>query len=520
MSFVILLVTSLVAGVTQAQFTPGCSFSAGQCMYNVQLGHQGQCDVARAVTSSGDCCAALQGQVTSLTGDVDTLKSQMATLISDLLETKDNLSSTADQLTTAQLQTQQLLQTLAQKEAELNTTQADLSRVLSQAGDEIRNLRDTVQRLTSELNTCKGTLGLATNTSTFNTGSSILPTDVSVLYCDFETVLGHDATCGFTNQSYGFVRGSGEVDRSTGPKEDHTMGSPHGHYMYMDAHKIAVGTTSSSEHKAGLASAQLPPGPGYCIRFWYNMYGSDVKDLNVYAKVASGNGYPIFTHHGNAGQVWSLAEVDLDREYTSHPFQLVIEATTNAYRHPSYGTLMYADADIAIDDLYVYNTSCKNVPLCPSNGVTRDQGTTTFCYTFHTQPMTWYEAASLCRQQGATTSLVTITSPQEQDFIVQTIKGDVALSAAGQYGYYAGGNDERLEHTFDWTDSGVPYQGTYTDWKTGQPNNVANDQDCLLLQYPDLDYQWGDVDCDERHPFICKTSYPKAAASTHGVLVG
>ena len=53
---------------------------------------------------------------------------------------------------------------------------------------------------------------------------------------------------------------------------------------------------------------------------------------------------------------------------------------------------------------------------------------------------------------------------------------------------------------------------SYSNWKTGQPNDVGGDQDCLLLQYPDLDFEWGDVDCDERHPFICKTVYPTLAA--------
>jgi hypothetical protein len=30
----------------QLTFDPGCSFSNGQCIYNVKLGHEGQCDVA------------------------------------------------------------------------------------------------------------------------------------------------------------------------------------------------------------------------------------------------------------------------------------------------------------------------------------------------------------------------------------------------------------------------------------------------------------------------------------------
>lgn len=176
-----------------------------------------------------------------------------------------------------------------------------------------------------------------------------------------------------------------------------------------------------------------------------------------------------------------------------------------------------------MDDIYVYSTRCKNVPLCPSNGKTRQDGHNTYCYSFHTEPATWYAAASLCRQEGATTSLVTVTSKAEQDFIVQTINGDVALSAAGQFGYFTAGNDERAEHTFDWTDTGTPYHGSYSNWKTGQPNDVGADQDCLLLQYPDLNYQWGDVDCDERHPFICKTVYPTPqgpAAATQASLLG
>lgn len=95
-----------------------------------------------------------------------------------------------------------------------------------------------------------------------------------------------------------------------------------------------------------------------------------------------------------------------------------------------------------------------------------------------------------------------------------------ALSLAGQSGFYTGGNDERVEGMFDWTDSGAPYHTIYSNWKSGQPNNVAGDQNCLLLQYPELDFQWGDVDCDEKHPFICETKYPTPteSASSAGLI--
>ena len=78
------------------------------------------------------------------------------------------------------------------------------------------------------------------------------------------------------------------------------------------------------------------------------------------------------------------------------------------------------------------------------------------------------------------------------------------LNAVASMGFYTSGNDERLENTFDWTDNGLPYQSNYSNWRTGQPNNVGSDQDCLLLQYPDDDWTWGDVTCTEKHPFICE----------------
>jgi hypothetical protein len=36
---------------------------------------------------------------------------------------------------------------------------------------------------------------------------------------------------------------------------------------------------------ARLTSQSFYQAPHYCIRFWYTMYGSDVKTFNVYAKV-------------------------------------------------------------------------------------------------------------------------------------------------------------------------------------------------------------------------------------------
>ena len=80
-----------------------------------------------------------------------------------------------------------------------------------------------------------------------------------------------------------------------------------------------------------------------------------------------------------------------------------------------------------------------------------------------------------------------------------------ALNTAGTYGWYTSGNDDRAEGHFVWTDTGYPRPLNYTNWHAGQPNNVGNVQDCLLMQYPNDNFEWGDVNCNDKHPFICET---------------
>ena len=79
-----------------------------------------------------------------------------------------------------------------------------------------------------------------------------------------------------------------------------------------------------------------------------------------------------------------------------------------------------------------------------------------------------------------------------------------AYSSVGSSGWYSSGSDERNEGRFVWTDTGYPYALNYTNWHMGQPNNVGNVQNCLLLQYSNVKYEWGDINCHDKHPFICE----------------
>ncbi|KAL5012982.1 hypothetical protein ScPMuIL_011533 [Solemya velum] len=272
---------------------------------------------------------------------------------------------------------------------------------------------------------------------------------------------------------------SAEPSLSTGPRADRTYGSLTGHYFKLNSASMA--TTYRRNHSATFTSPEFEPASAYCVRFAYNMFGSDIKYFRVYAKIGTGRGYPVFSRDGAQGADWQMGQISLDSEYTSSPFRLVFEGWTNAYRY-SHSSSYISDrnSDIAVDDVYVYNTSCSRIPDCPPGAYRRVTGTTTTCYTFHVAGKSWTDAEIFCRSQG--------------------------LNVAGTYGWYTIGNDMYHEQQFSWTDSGSPVPMTYSNWHQGQPNDVGGQQDCLLMEYPDADYEWGDVDCSTKHPFICETN--------------
>ncbi|XP_071087706.1 uncharacterized protein [Haliotis cracherodii] len=504
MAWLVLATTTLLLSSSLAVFEPGCSFMNNQCVYNVKLGHEGQCDAQRTATTTGGgtdtCCNAVQGNMKNLQGVVDELVKQMHEF-----QQKLGISQSSSVLLNKTTnERDQLLQALENKAAELNSSQANLAHLVQQSANLIQSFKEEIANLTRDLNNCRGVLGLQTS----NVSHSTAPGDYTMSLCTFE-----NDTCGYidlysTNQ---WQIGHRAVASTSGPREDHTTGAIKGSYMYIDP-KSGDYDYNQRNRTFYLASPEFRPAPAYCVRFWYNMYGADTRSLLVYAKVGSGLGYPIWRSYGNQGQTWHLGEINVDPEFTGHPFKVVFAAMTDAYMirisyNPYYKSSNTRD-NIAIDDVFVYNTTCGHIPTCPPGAVTRKGANSSSCYTFHTTPKPWYKSAEACRQEGATSHLVAITSKEEQDFIVSSIKQSAVLNAAGSYGWYTSGNDEGYEGHFDWTDTGTPYHSAYSDWHQGQPNNVANDQDCLLLQYANANYEWGDVGCDEAHPYICEVDLP------------
>ncbi|XP_033751988.1 MAM and LDL-receptor class A domain-containing protein 1-like [Pecten maximus] len=125
----------------------------------------------------------------------------------------------------------------------------------------------------------------------------------------------------------------------TGPSSDHTSGS--GSYLYIEA-----SSPRRNNDKARLSSATISTTGPKCLKFWYHMYGTDVKTLNVYTKVGSTYGTPVWSHTGTLSNKWYTTSVNIQANST---YQVVIEGVRGiSYR-----------GDIAIDDVSISDGSCQ-----------------------------------------------------------------------------------------------------------------------------------------------------------------
>lgn len=165
-------------GNVETQFQPGCSFSNGQCIYNVKLGQAQSCDAidgssqsgSSAHSSSGGCsCDEIQhvgNDVTSLRTTVSDLQNAVDKLYSEMNISRSSLTQTQDLLHAEQQHAAELLVTLNSKEKILNQTKAELANVLLTAKQELDNLRQQLINASRQLSVCQGNAGLAITTPT------------------------------------------------------------------------------------------------------------------------------------------------------------------------------------------------------------------------------------------------------------------------------------------------------------------------------------------------------------------
>ena len=104
----------------------------------------------------------------------------------------------------------------------------------------------------------------------------------------------------------------------TGPNADHTLQSSAGHYAYINTNTPVVFNDA-----ARLISPTVYAGSnGFCLQFFYHMFGTNINRLNLYVKQNNTMGKPIWQKIGEQGNSWMLGQVYLEN---MNAIQIVFE---------------------------------------------------------------------------------------------------------------------------------------------------------------------------------------------------
>ncbi|UJR31098.1 hypothetical protein I4U23_018606, partial [Adineta vaga] len=155
------------------------------------------------------------------------------------------------------------------------------------------------------------------------------------IMCSFEEPTG---MCDWTqdeDNDLDWELGQGETESyKTGPKRDHTLGLPSGHFIFLEASYPA-----NEGERARVASPVINSTGFSCeFRFYWHMYGEHIGALNVYTRSTYGGEMSkIWSKKGEVGDYWTRTDLPV---ILGKPFQIVLEAIVGDG---------YA-GDIAIDD--------------------------------------------------------------------------------------------------------------------------------------------------------------------------
>ncbi|XP_058498690.1 MAM and LDL-receptor class A domain-containing protein 2 isoform X1 [Solea solea] len=165
--------------------------------------------------------------------------------------------------------------------------------------------------------------------------------------CSFES-----GTCDWEDTSDGqlqWVRGRNATG-NTGPQVDNTLGTELGWYMAVEPDR------GDQISPAALQSPAMKDASATCaLHFFYNLYGDDIKELNVVLRVGS-RSTALWWLSGSQGDLWQHSEVTVGR--VPQDFEILFTAT-RTFNKPGH---------LAIDDIDFRNcTLPEPQPLCPEN---------------------------------------------------------------------------------------------------------------------------------------------------------
>ncbi|XP_013772489.1 MAM and LDL-receptor class A domain-containing protein 1-like isoform X1 [Limulus polyphemus] len=178
-----------------------------------------------------------------------------------------------------------------------------------------------------------------------------LPTKAAPVFCSFD-----NDWCDLQQEQeddFDWKRQRGQTSSMhTGPKSDHTSSNypgsfrGTGYYIYTE--------TSTPRIKGEKARLMTPwiaqTETGFCLKFWYHMYGSSVGSLRVFIQLIEENGAveetKYFDKTGNHGDFW--LETALNIPISNTEIRVIFEGVVGA---DIYG-------DIALDDIFLEDHQC------------------------------------------------------------------------------------------------------------------------------------------------------------------
>lgn len=118
-----------------------------------------------------------------------------------------------------------------------------------------------------------------------------------------------------------------------------------------------------------------------------------------------------------------------------------------------------------------------------------------------TTPRTFESARSYCASAHGMDLAVIHSSVQNAEIAALPVGSQNIGTASGNV-YWIGYTDSETEGWWRWVDM---LQVTYTNWQSGEPNNIGN-EDCAV--YVGGSQQWQDRPCTASYPFVCGPSPP------------
>ncbi|XP_075435198.1 apical endosomal glycoprotein isoform X2 [Ascaphus truei] len=166
--------------------------------------------------------------------------------------------------------------------------------------------------------------------------------------CDFES-----GSCTWTNvriplvdtYDWDWTSGGARSRKSSAPEKDHSLGTPEGHYAFVD-----TGALHTDGSSAWLISEHLPATTGSCFTFWYRTDSAEhhhLGELMLFVTSAQGM-LPVWGLLGYHNNDWQEEQIQLN---STVEFQIVFEASKGSRPHA---------ATVALDDVkYTLDTPCN-----------------------------------------------------------------------------------------------------------------------------------------------------------------